>query len=83
MGRYWAQLYKLRNRIVHAGYQPHDGDAEQAERAYLDLDDFLDQRLRAKAKKSRTRCGPRSHRRNAGLLSSADAHAAPFDSAAE
>jgi hypothetical protein len=51
VGRYWAHLYRPRNQIVHAGYQPHDGDAEQAERAYLDLDHFLDQRLKAKAKK--------------------------------
>jgi Apea-like HEPN len=51
VGRYWTSLYKLRNRIVHAGYQPHDGDAEQAERAYLDLDKFIDQRLQANAKK--------------------------------
>jgi hypothetical protein len=36
---------------VHAGYQPHDGDAEQAERAYTDLDKFIGDRLRAKAKK--------------------------------
>ena len=51
VGRYWADLYKLRNRIVHGGYQPHDGDAEQADRAYLDLDGFIDGRLQAKSKR--------------------------------
>jgi hypothetical protein len=51
VGRYWNHLYKLRSRIVHAGYQPNDGDAEQAERAYLDLDQFIDQRLQARARK--------------------------------
>ncbi len=51
VGRYWSALYKLRNRIVHGGYQPHDGDAERAEKAYVDLDHFIDQRLKAKAKK--------------------------------
>ena len=30
VGRYRADLYDLRNRIVHGGYQPHDGDAEKA-----------------------------------------------------
>jgi hypothetical protein len=51
VGRYWADLYKLRNRIVHGGYQPHDGDAEQAERAYRDLDGFIDERLKTKPKR--------------------------------
>jgi len=51
IGRYWIDLYKLRNRIVHGGYQPHDGDAEQAERAYTDVDQFIDDRLQAKEKK--------------------------------
>jgi tetratricopeptide (TPR) repeat protein len=51
IGRYWTDLYELRNRIVHGGYQPHDGDAEQAERAYADVDQFIDDRLQAKEKK--------------------------------
>ncbi len=51
VGRYWTDLYSLRNRIVHGGYQPHDGDAEKAELAFLDLDEFIDQRLQARAKK--------------------------------
>jgi tetratricopeptide (TPR) repeat protein len=51
IGRYWSDLYKLRNRIVHGGYQPHDRDAEQAENAYVDVDQFIDDRLQAKEKK--------------------------------
>ncbi|MBV8990951.1 MAG: sel1 repeat family protein [Solirubrobacterales bacterium] len=50
VGGYWVDLYKLRNRIVHGGYQPHDGDAEKAERAYFNLERFIDERLRAKGK---------------------------------
>jgi hypothetical protein len=49
VGRYWSRLYRLRNRIVHAGYLPHDGDAEQAEEAFIGFDDFLNSRLRTKA----------------------------------
>jgi Apea-like HEPN len=51
VGRYWHDLYELRNRVVHAGYLPHDGDAEQAERAFSDFDKFLEHRLTASAKK--------------------------------
>jgi tetratricopeptide (TPR) repeat protein len=50
VGRYWVDLYKLRNRIVHGGYRPHDEDAEKAERAYLNLERYVDERLRAKGK---------------------------------
>jgi hypothetical protein len=49
-GRYWNRLYRLRNRIVHAGYLPHDGDAEQAETAYTEFDQVLEERLRVVAK---------------------------------
>jgi hypothetical protein len=48
VGRYWNQLYLLRNRIIHAGYLPHDGDAEQAEQAFNALDEFLNDRLQEK-----------------------------------
>lgn len=51
VGRYWRDLYKLRNRIAHDGYQPHDGDAEKAENAYAALEGFVDERLRAKGKR--------------------------------
>jgi hypothetical protein len=47
VGHYWTNLYLLRNRITHGGYQPHDGDAEAAERAFFGLHEFLDDRLNA------------------------------------
>ena len=50
VGRYWRDLYGLRNRIIHNGYLPHDGDAEQAESAFAGFDRFLDERLRTKAR---------------------------------
>ena len=51
VGRYWSGLYLIRNRIIHGGYLPHDGDAEQAEHTFADFDSFLRDRLRANAKK--------------------------------
>ena len=47
IGQYWSDLYELRNRIIHAGYEPHDGDAERAERAYVAFDQFIEERLHA------------------------------------
>jgi hypothetical protein len=41
IGHYWRDLYELRVRVVHAGYLPHDGDAEKAARAYEGLEAFL------------------------------------------
>jgi hypothetical protein len=51
VGRYWSQLYRLRNWIIHAGYQPHDGDAEHAESAFVGFDQFLESRLQANRRK--------------------------------
>ena len=51
IGDYWSNLYLLRNRITHAGYQPHDGDAEVAERAFSVLDELIDDRLKAVTKR--------------------------------
>lgn len=48
VGRYWHRLYLVRNRIVHAGYLPHDGDAEVAEAAFVELDHFLDHQIRSR-----------------------------------
>jgi hypothetical protein len=48
MGRYWAGLYSLRNRVVHAGYLPHDGDAEQARSAFEDFRHFTTARIQMK-----------------------------------
>jgi hypothetical protein len=50
VGRYWTRLYLLRNRIVHAGYLPHDGDAEEAEAAFVEFDRFLNNQLKSRAK---------------------------------
>jgi hypothetical protein len=44
-GRYWQAVYATRNRIVHEGYQVHDGDSEAAKFAYVDLSEFIDDRL--------------------------------------
>lgn len=49
VGRYWARVYLLRNRIVHAGYLPHDGDADEAQAAFADFDRFVDDRLKSRA----------------------------------
>lgn len=51
IGRYWRDLYELRIRVVHAGYLPHDGDAEKAERAFEGLEGFLRERLQTRAKR--------------------------------
>jgi hypothetical protein len=51
VGRYWHDLYELRIHVVHLGYLPHDGDAEQAEHAFEGLERFLDQRLQARAER--------------------------------
>ncbi len=47
VGHYWTNLYLLRNKVTHGGYLPHDGDTEAAERAFLGLDEFLNDRLNA------------------------------------
>jgi hypothetical protein len=47
---YWQDLYLVRNRIVHAAYEPHGGDADKAEVAYKGLRDFLRDRLHARYK---------------------------------
>lgn len=51
VGRYWNRLYLLRNRIVHAGYLPHDGDAEEAKAAFVAFNGFLDSQLRSRARR--------------------------------
>ncbi len=51
VGRYWSDLYQLRIRVVHTGYLPNDEDAERAERVFEGLEEFLDERLEAKAKR--------------------------------
>lgn len=51
VGGYWNDLYGLRNRMIHTGYLPHDGDSESAENAYVGFDAFLEEQLHAKARK--------------------------------
>jgi hypothetical protein len=45
VGIYWTDLYKRRNQILHSGYQPHDGDSEGAQRAFLLLERFVEEQL--------------------------------------
>ncbi|MGA8744852.1 MAG: hypothetical protein WB507_03195 [Solirubrobacterales bacterium] len=47
IGNYWHKLYLVRNRIVHAGLEPHGGHAQDAEAGYRALRDHLEDRLRA------------------------------------
>jgi hypothetical protein len=51
LGQYWRHLYVLRTRVVHAGYLPHDGDAERAERAFKGLEGFVRERLERQARR--------------------------------
>jgi hypothetical protein len=57
VGHYWRDLYELRTRVVHAGYLPHDGDAEKAERAFEGLEGFVRERLQTRAKRYPTAVG--------------------------
>jgi hypothetical protein len=47
VGEYWLLLYRIRNAIVHTGYEPHGGEAEAAQEAYRGLYRHLEDRLRA------------------------------------
>ena len=51
VGRYWRDLYGIRNRIIHAGYLAHDGDVARAETASAAFDEHLDKRLKAMGKR--------------------------------
>lgn len=46
--QYWEDLYLVRNRIVHGGFDPHGGHAQDAEKGYRALRDHLESRLVAK-----------------------------------
>jgi hypothetical protein len=48
VGDYWTNLYLVRNSIIHTGMQAHEGHAEQAQKAYWGLRDYLESRLWAK-----------------------------------
>jgi hypothetical protein len=45
VGIYWKDLYERRNQILHRGYQPHDGDSEGAQTAFLLLERFVEEQL--------------------------------------
>jgi hypothetical protein len=44
VGEYWKNLYMLRNRIVHGGYEPSIREAEAARQSYDDLRYFIRER---------------------------------------
>ena len=45
VGEYWKNLYRIRNSIVHAGLHVHTGHAEEAQKAYWGLRDYMEARL--------------------------------------
>jgi hypothetical protein len=45
VGKYWHRLYQLRNEIVHGGHQASWPEAEAAYDAYIDMREFINQRL--------------------------------------
>jgi hypothetical protein len=47
VGEYWGKLYLVRNSIVHAGHEPHGGEAEEAHEGYRRLRDHVEERLLA------------------------------------
>jgi hypothetical protein len=50
VGRYWEDLYLMRNRIVHGGFSPHFGHSEQAKLAYVGLTEFVMARVHSRAR---------------------------------
>jgi hypothetical protein len=50
IGQYWANLYLMRNSIIHTGMQAHGGHAEEAQNAYWALRDHVQARLWIKRK---------------------------------
>lgn len=45
VARFWVNLYSLRNRVIHSGYSPTDGEALDALAAYDEFKDFILERL--------------------------------------
>jgi hypothetical protein len=43
VGRYWNDLYQVRNALVHRGIRPHGGQAQAAQTAFRGLRDYLEQ----------------------------------------
>ncbi|MCI0159457.1 hypothetical protein KNO15_22395 [Leifsonia shinshuensis] len=50
VGRYWVDLYELRNRVVHAGTEPSPTEGDRAEAAFRRAREFLNQRVWARRK---------------------------------
>jgi hypothetical protein len=50
VGQYWAKLYQVRNDVVHRGFEPHFGHAEEARDAYTGLVEYIATRLRGKCR---------------------------------
>ncbi|MGH4020600.1 MAG: hypothetical protein ACRDT0_15485 [Pseudonocardiaceae bacterium] len=44
-GRYWSDVYKVRNLVVHRAHVPHAGELDAAISAYIDLRDYINERL--------------------------------------
>lgn len=44
-GQYWHDLYKLRNRVVHAGYIPTEAEGDRAEAAFRAIRKHINDRL--------------------------------------
>jgi hypothetical protein len=51
VGTYWADLYEVRNSIIHTGMLAHGGHAEAAQKAYWALRDHVEDRIWANHKK--------------------------------
>jgi hypothetical protein len=51
VGEYWADLYQLRNLVVHNGYRPTYAEMERAFRVYNALMDHIGRRLRANSQR--------------------------------
>jgi hypothetical protein len=51
VGEYWSNLYTLRNRVVHAGYLPGDREADLAQRSFLELREYVSERLNERSSK--------------------------------
>lgn len=45
VGRYWRAVYLVRNRIVHAGYQPNNREAIEALEIYLQFREYISKLL--------------------------------------
>ncbi len=51
VGRYWERLYQVRNEVVHRGFAPHFGHAEEARDAYEGLVGFIADRVRERCRR--------------------------------